>query len=216
MTYKLSRWQRKQTCDQWTECPRTGINDLQSCRGARESKVVISGQNVPAQESMTYILSRCQRKQSHDQWTECPRQESMTYTCRGARESKVVISGQNVPAQESMTYTLSRCQRKQSHDQWTECPRQESMTYKLSRCQRKQSHDQWTECPRTGINDLQPVEVPEKAKVVISGQNVPAQESMTYILSRCQRKQTRDQWTECPSTGINDLHAVEVPEKANS
>jgi hypothetical protein len=38
---------------------------------------------------------------------------------------------------------------------------------------------------------------------------------MTYMLLRCQRKQSHDQWTECPSTGINDLHAVEVPEKAN-
>jgi hypothetical protein len=69
-----------------------------------------------------------------------PGQESMTYSCQGARESKVMISGQNVPGQESMTY-------------------------KLSRCQRKQSCDQWTECPSTGINDLQAVEVAEKANL---------------------------------------------------
>ena len=38
---------------------------------------------------------------------------------------------------------------------------------------------------------------------------------MTYVLSRHRRKQTRDQWTECPRTGINDLRAVEVAEEAN-
>jgi hypothetical protein len=165
---------------------------------------------------MTYMLSRCQRKQTRDQWTECPSTGiNDLHAVKVPEKANSLISGQSVPAQESMTYSLSRCQRKQSRDQWTECPStgindlhpvevareskvmisgqnvpaQESMTYILSRWQRKQSHDQWTECPR--------------------------QESMTYILSRCQRKQSHDQWTECPSTGINDLHAVEVPEKAN-
>jgi hypothetical protein len=109
------------------------------------------------------------------------------------------------------------------------------MTYSLASHRRKQTRDQWTECPKTGINDLHPVEAPEKAnsrsvdrtsqdrnqqltrcrgagesKLAISGQNVPGQQSMTYKLSRCRRKQTRDQWTECPRTGINDLLAVEA------
>ena len=89
------------------------------------------------------------------------------------------------------------------------------MTYSLASHRRKQTRNQWTECPRAGINDLHPVEAPEKANS-ISGQNVPGQESTTYSLSRRRRKQTRDQWTECPRTGINDLQPVEAPEKANS
>ena len=47
---------------------------------------------------------------------------------------------------------------------------------------------------------------------MISGQNVRGQESMTYSLSRHRRKQTRDQWTECPRTGINDLRSVKASE----
>ena len=70
-------------------------------------------------------------------------------------------------------------------------------------------------CPRTGINDLLAVEALGGSKPVISGQNVRGQESMTYCLSRHRRKQTRDQWTECPRTGINDLRAVEASEEAN-
>ena len=50
---------------------------------------------------------------------------------------------------------------------------------------------------------------------MISGQNVRGQESMTYELSRHRRKQTRDQLTEFPRTGINDLRAVEASEEAN-
>ena len=50
---------------------------------------------------------------------------------------------------------------------------------------------------------------------MISGQNVRGQESMTYSLSRHRRKQTQDQWTECPRTGINDIRPVEASEEAN-
>ena len=51
---------------------------------------------------------------------------------------------------------------------------------------------------------------------MISGQNVRGQESMTYVLSKHRRKQTRDQWTECPRTGINDLRTVEASEDGNT
>ena len=50
---------------------------------------------------------------------------------------------------------------------------------------------------------------------MISGQNVTGQESMTYDLSRHRKNQTRDQWTECQRTGINDLRPVEASEEAN-
>ena len=115
------------------------------------------------------------------------------------------------------------------------------MTYILSRHRRKQTRDQWTECRRTGIDDLHPVEASEEAntgsvdrmsqdrnqlltscrgiggsKHAISGQNVAGQESMTYILSRHRRKQTRDQWTECRRTGIDDLQSVEASNEANT
>ena len=82
MTYIPSRHRRKQTHDQWTECPRTGINDLRAVEEVGGSKPVISGQNVRGQESMTYVLSRHRRKQ------------------------KPVISRQNVREQESTTYEL--------------------------------------------------------------------------------------------------------------
>ena len=66
---------------------------------------------------------------------------------------------------------------------------QESMTYSLSR---------------------------HRHKPVISGQNVRGQESVTYPLSRHRRKQTRDQWTECPRTGISDLPTVKASEDGNT
>ena len=50
---------------------------------------------------------------------------------------------------------------------------------------------------------------------MISGQNVAGQESMTYILSRYRRKHTRDQWTECRRTGMDDLQTVEASDEAN-
>ena len=53
-------------------------------------------------------------------------------------------------------------------------------------------------------------------KRVISGQKVVRQESMTYGLSRHRRKQTRDQWTECHRTGIDDLLPVEASEEAST
>src|ERR1700691_1279053 len=71
-TYILSRHQRKKTGDQWTECHRTGINNLPAVK-ASERKEVISGQNVTGHESTTYTLSRHQRKKTGDQWTECHR-----------------------------------------------------------------------------------------------------------------------------------------------
>jgi hypothetical protein len=106
---------------------------LTCCRG----KLVISGQNVPGQESKTYILSKRRRKQTRDQWTERPRTEinnllavkapekansrsvdrmsqdrnQRLTTCRSTGESKLAISGQNVPGQESTTYSLSRRRR---------------------------------------------------------------------------------------------------------
>jgi hypothetical protein len=78
-TYPLSRHQRKKIGDQWTECHRTWINNLQpvkasekenrwsvdrmsqdrnqqltACQSIRERKQVISGQNVTGHESTTY------------------------------------------------------------------------------------------------------------------------------------------------------------------
>ena len=35
-TYSLSRDQRKETGDQWTECHRTGINNLQTVKGSEK------------------------------------------------------------------------------------------------------------------------------------------------------------------------------------
>ena len=52
-------------------------------------------------------------------------------------------------------------------------------------------------------------------KQVISGHNVTSLESITYILSRDQRKKTGDRWTGCHGTGINNLHAVKGSEKEN-
>ena len=49
---------------------------------------------------------------------------------------------------------------------------------------------------------------------MLSQQNVSGPK-MTYSLSRHQRKQTRDQWTECTKTEIDDLLAVEASEEAN-
>src|ERR1700685_3356537 len=69
-TYSLSRHQRKKTGDQWTECHRTGINNLHPVKASEKG---ISGQNVTGQESTTYTLSRHQRKKTGDQWTECHR-----------------------------------------------------------------------------------------------------------------------------------------------
>ena len=185
-------------------------------------KPAISGQKAPGQKAITYMLLRCQRKQTHHQWTECPtrtnnlqavkmpnkakppsvdrmsqnKNQQLT-RCWGAKQSKPTISGQNVTGQEPTTY-------------------------KLLRCQKKQTHYQWTECPRTRTNNLHAVEVPNKAnppsvdrmsqdknqqltlcwgakqsKPTISGQNVPEQEPTTYMLLRCQTKQTHHQWTEC-------------------
>ena len=115
------------------------------------------------------------------------------------------------------------------------------MTYALSRHHRKQKFDQWTECHRTRINDLHAVEASEEAnaspvegmsqnrnrrlticrgiggsKHAISGQNDAGQESMTYILLRHRREQTRDQWTEGRRTGMDDLQAVKASEEANT
>src|SRR5882757_8785982 len=244
-TYGLSKHRSKQTRDQWTECPRTGINDLRTveaskqtnprsvdrmsqdrnqrltaCRSIEASKPAISGQNVPGQESTTYALSKHRSKQTRDQWTECPRtgindlrsveaskqanprsvdrmsqdRNQRLTCCRSIEASKPPISGQNVPGQESTTYVLSKHRS-------------------------KQTRDQWTECPRTGINDLRPVEASKQTnprsvdrmsqdrnqrlticrsieanKPAISGQNVPGQESTTYVLSKHRSKQTRDQW----------------------
>ena len=39
MTYSLSRHWRKLTPDQWTECPRTGIDDLQPVEEANTRSV---------------------------------------------------------------------------------------------------------------------------------------------------------------------------------
>ena len=89
------------------------------------------------------------------------------------------------------------------------------MNYNLSKHQTKQTRDQWRECPRTGINDLPPCRGIGGSKPMISGQNARGQESMTYLLSRHQRKQILDQWTECPRTGINDLRPVKASEEAN-
>src|ERR1700677_1979625 len=112
---------------------------LTSCQGIRERKVVISGQNVTGQESTTYSLSRHQRKKTSDQWTECHRTGINNIHTVKVRERKVVISGQNITGQESTTYTLSRHQR-------------------------EKSGDQWTECHRTGINNLPAVKASEKEK----------------------------------------------------
>ncbi len=175
-------------------------------------KPTISGQKAPGQKATTYTLLRCQTKQTHHQWTECHR---------------------------TMTYILSRCQRKQTHISGQNVSGQEPTTYTLLRCQIKQTH-QWTECLRTRANNLHPVEVPNKAnppsvdrmsqdrnqqltscqgaresKPTISGQDVSGQEPTTYKLLRCQIKQTHHQWTECPRTRTNNLHSVEVPNKAN-
>jgi len=51
---------------------------------------------------------------------------------------------------------------------------------------------------------------------MVSGQKAPDQKSMTYILWRDQRRQAHGEWTEGPRSEINDLHAVEGPEKASS
>jgi len=39
---------------------------------------------------------------------------------------------------------------------------------------------------------------------------------MTYILWSSQKRQAQGEWTEGPRSEINDLHAVEGPEKAIS
>ena len=161
MTYKLSK-KVKYTIS--NKVCQNRNQQRTACRGARESKSTISGQNVLEQEPTTYNLWRWQRKQTHHQWPECSRtgtnnlhavevaekanplsmarmsqnrNQQLTY-CGGGRESKSTISGQNVLGQKPTTYTL-----------W--------------RCQRTQIHHQWPECPRTGTNNLQSIEVPEKA-----------------------------------------------------
>jgi len=50
----------------------------------------------------------------------------------------------------------------------------------------------------------------------VSGQKVPDQKSMTYILWRGQRRQADGEWTEGPRSEINDLQTVEGTEKASS
>ena len=117
---------------------------LMDCWGIGDGKWGISGQNEPAQESMTYELSRHQRGQTDNQWMEWPRKRNQwLMDCQGIGDGKRGISGQNELAQESMTYVLSRHRRGQMGDQWTE----------------------WAS---TGINDLRTVEASERA----NGQSV--------------------------------------------
>jgi len=49
----------------------------------------------------------------------------------------------------------------------------------------------------------------------VSGEKVPDQESMTYMLWRVQRRQADGEWIEGPRSGINGLHPVEGTEKAS-
>ena len=51
--------------------------------------------------------------------------------------------------------------------------------------------------------------------MVISGQNLVGQESMTYTLSRHSKNQTGDQWTKFGGTGINDLQPVKASKNQN-
>jgi hypothetical protein len=161
---------------------------LTYCQGIKERKGVISAQNV--QESITYSLSRHQRKKKGDKWTEChrtginnlhavkasekekgssvdkmsqDRDQQLTF-CQGIRQRKGVIGGQNVTGQESTTYILSRHQRKKRVISGQNVTGQESTTYILSRHQRKKRGDQWTKCHRTGINNLQAAKASEKEK----------------------------------------------------
>ena len=39
MTYGLSRHQRKTTHDQWTECCKTGMNDLRAVEASQKAKI---------------------------------------------------------------------------------------------------------------------------------------------------------------------------------
>jgi len=248
ITYKLRRGQEKASSE-YKEGPRLGINDLHSVEGpekassewvdrrpqirnqwltfcgwAREGKLRVSRQKVPDQKSMTYTLWGGQRRQAQSEWTEGPRSEIndlhsvegpgkassewvdrrlhirnqwLTH-CGWAREGKLRVSGQKAPDQKSMTYMLWGGQRRQAQSEWTEGPRSE-------------------------INDLHPVEGPEKAssewvdrrpqirnqwltscgwaregKLRVSGQKAPDQTSMTYILWRGQRRQAQSEWTEGP------------------
>ena len=105
---------------------------LTVCQGIRERKQVISGQNVTGQESTTYSLSRDQRKETGDQWTECH-------------------------GQELTTYPLSRDRRKKTGDQWTECHnRNQQLTHYQGIRERRQVIN--GECHRTAINDLPSVD----------------------------------------------------------
>src|ERR1700677_4090517 len=97
-TYILSRHQGKKSGDQWTECHRTGINNLPAVKALEKEKW-----------------------QSVDRMSQ-DRNQQLT-SCQGIRERKGVISGQNVTGQGSTTYSLSRHQRKKTGDQWTECHR---------------------------------------------------------------------------------------------
>src|ERR1700689_3307607 len=93
-TYTLSRHQRKKTGDQWTECHRTGINNLHPV--------------TPSEKEIWGSVDRT----THDRNQQLP-------DCQGIRERKQAISGQNVTRQESTTYSLQRHQRKETGDQWT-------------------------------------------------------------------------------------------------
>ena len=136
---------------------------LTNCQGITE---VISGQNVPGQESKTYQLSiQKANSQSVDRllqgknpWlTDCwsiteskqvmrdrllqDRKPWLT-DCQGITESKQVISGQIVAGQESMTYFLLRHHKKQTVDQWTECCR--TGIYDLPTVKASQKANRWS------------------------------------------------------------------------